>query len=61
VDVTPAFEEQMKSDLAKVDKMYNATGKDMTKFPEFIFTGEWHFAFADFQICPGLALCFETF
>jgi len=38
VDVTPEFETQMKQELTKIDKMYNATGKDMTKFPEFAFS-----------------------
>ncbi|XP_064651581.1 ATP synthase-coupling factor 6, mitochondrial-like [Lineus longissimus] len=38
VEVTPEFEQQMKSDLLKIEKQYGATGKDMTKFPEFTFT-----------------------
>ncbi|PVD27483.1 hypothetical protein C0Q70_12644 [Pomacea canaliculata] len=37
---TPEVEKALKEELDKVDRMFNATGKDMTKFPTFTFTGK---------------------
>ncbi|KAL8585366.1 hypothetical protein ACOMHN_035560 [Nucella lapillus] len=38
VDITPEVEGALKGELEKLDRTYNATGKDMTQFPSFNFT-----------------------
>merc|ERR1711963_166342 len=38
VDANPAVEAALKDELDKVDRVYSATGKDMTQFPTFSFT-----------------------
>jgi len=38
VDVTPEVEKALGNELEKIEKAYQATGVDMTKFPTFNFT-----------------------
>ncbi|XP_074652075.1 ATP synthase peripheral stalk subunit F6, mitochondrial-like [Tubulanus polymorphus] len=38
VDVTPDVEKNLNAELSKIEKAYQATGQDMTKFPVFNFT-----------------------
>merc|ERR1712062_581068 len=38
VDANPTVEAALKDELDKVDRVYSATGKDMTQFPPFSFT-----------------------
>ncbi|XP_067675994.1 ATP synthase-coupling factor 6, mitochondrial-like [Haliotis asinina] len=38
VDATPSVEQSLKEELEKIDRIFGATGKDMTQFPTFSFT-----------------------
>ena len=40
VGATPDTEKALSEELAKLGKVFNATG-DMTQFPSFTFTGEY--------------------
>lgn len=40
VDATAEQEKELKTELEKLDKLYSATGQDMTQFPSFNFSGE---------------------
>lgn len=39
VEATPATEKALQDELAKIDRVYGATGPDFLKFPSFNFTG----------------------
>ncbi|XP_046338899.2 ATP synthase-coupling factor 6, mitochondrial-like [Haliotis rufescens] len=38
VDATPKVELSLKEELEKIDRIFGATGKDMTQFPSFTFS-----------------------
>ncbi|XP_064614079.1 ATP synthase-coupling factor 6, mitochondrial-like [Liolophura sinensis] len=38
VDATAAQEKELKAELEKLDKLYGASGQDMTQFPSFNFS-----------------------
>ena len=40
VDATPEVNNSLQEELNRVDQRFGATGKDMTKFPEFKFSGK---------------------
>jgi hypothetical protein len=39
VDATPEVQAALKEELDKLDRQFNAVGKDMTQFPTFNFQG----------------------